>query len=290
MLRKIFTLVVVWLALCANAGAKEKPLLLQEMSWVDVKEYLKKSDMIIIPLGSIEQHGPHLPLGTDYYGALETSKKISAKTGVVMAPLLWLGYCEYHMGFPGTISISPETMEQVLFESVQSLIKHGFRRFVFFNFHGGNDIVQDKLLHKINHTTEAVAVAIGHGSPIQKREEKKEDFFDWHAGVRETSIMLHLMPGLVRMDRAKKPKIRSTPRMKKFMKIFFKNPDIKYVWGKLLGVPAATKKGGASHELSSNGVWSFGDPKTGTKERGEKIIDRVVDKAVRLIQDWKQVK
>jgi creatinine amidohydrolase len=282
-------LVAVCLAICTSAAAKNKPLLLPEMSWPEVRDYLKKSDMIIIPLGSTEQHGPHLPLGTDYYSALEISKKISAKTGVVVAPLMWLGYCEYHMGFPGTISISPDTMEQVLFEAVQSLMKHGFKRFVFFNGHGGNDIIQDKLLQRINHTTTAVAVAVGHGSPIQKRDEKKEDFFDWHAGVRETSIMLYLTPGKVRMDRAKKPKIRSTPMMKKFMKLFIKNPDIRHVWGKLLGVPAATKKGGASHELSSNGVWSFNDPKKSTKERGQEIIDPVVDKAVRLINDWKSI-
>lgn len=289
MAQKLILVVAACLVLCASAAAKNKPLILQEMSWPEVKDYLKKSDMIIIPLGSTEQHGPHLPLGTDYYSSLEISKKISAKTGVVVAPLLWLGYCEYHMGFPGTISISPETMEQVLFESVQSLMKHGFKRFVFFNGHGGNDIVQDKLIHRINHTTTAVAVAVGHGSPIQKRDEKKEDFFDWHAGVRETSIMLYLTPGMVRMDRARKPKIRSTPLMKKFMKAFIKNPDIKYVWGKLLGVPAATKKGGASHELSSNGVWSFNDPKKATEKRGREIIDPVIDKAVRLINDWKSI-
>ena len=288
MMRKMI-LVVVCLALSSGAAAKNKPLILQEMSWPEVRDYLKKSDMVIIPLGSTEQHGPHLPLGTDYYSALEMSKKVSAKTGVVVAPLLWLGYCKHHMGFAGTINISPETMEQFLFESVQSLIQHGFKRFLFFNWHGGNDIIQGKLAHRINNTTQAVAVAIGHGSPIQKREEKKEDFFDWHAGVNETSIMLHLMPGLVRMERARKPEIRFTPRMKKLMKAFSKNPDIQVVWDTFLGVPVETKKGGASHELSSNGVWSFSDPRKATKKRGEKRVDQMVDKAVRLINDWKSI-
>jgi creatinine amidohydrolase len=289
MTRKTLVVVALGLMLGANAFAKDKALILQEMSWPEVKDYLKKSDMIIIPLGSTEQHGPHLPLGTDYYSALEMSKKVSAKTGMVVAPLLWLGYCKHHMGFAGTINISHETMEQFLFESVQSLIQHGFKRFLFFNWHGGNNIIQSKLIHRINSTTQVVAIAIGYGSPIQKREEKKEDFFDWHAGVNETSIMLHLKPGLVRMDRARKPEIRFTPRMKKLMKLFSKNPDIQYVWDTFMGVPVETKKGGASHELSSNGVWSFSDPRNATRKRGEKLVDQMVEKAVRLINDLKSI-
>ena len=68
-----------------------KPLVLQEMSWTDVRDYLKTSDMVIIPLGSIEQHGPHLPLGTDYYEATGISKLISSRTGVVVAPVVLAG-------------------------------------------------------------------------------------------------------------------------------------------------------------------------------------------------------
>jgi len=284
--RKTFVLLALGLMLGANAFAKDRSLLLQEMSWVDVKEYLKKSDMVIIPLGSTEQHGPHLPLGTDTYRATGMAGRISARTGVAVAPILQVGYCEYHTGFPGTISISPDAMEQVLFEAVQSLIKHGFRRFLFLNQHGGNDIIQDRLLHKINHTTEAVAVSIGHGSPIQKWEG---EFFDWHAGYRETSVMLHLAPHLVRMDRAKKPEITFSPRAKRFMDHFEKKPHLKHVWGQLLGVPAATGKGGASNEISSNGVWSFQDPRTANREHGKKIVDKEVEAAVRFINDWKSI-
>ena len=145
----------------------DKALILQEMSWVDVKSYLQTMDMVIVPLGSTEQHGPHMPLGTDYYEALGTSKMISEKTGVIVAPVLWAGYSVYHSGFPGTLSLKPETMEQVLFETVEMLMTNGFGRFMFFNYHGGNNVVQQKVIHRINHTTEAIAMAIGHGSAIQ---------------------------------------------------------------------------------------------------------------------------
>src|SRR5512136_1969253 len=165
-----------------------KPVVLQEMTWTDVREYLKAKDMVIIPLGSTEQHGPHLPLGTDYYLALETAKLISARTGVVVAPVVMAGYSFYHSGFPGSLSLKPETMEEVLYETAEMLVKYGFRRIMFFNDHGGNNIIQEKVVYRINQSTAATAVAIGYGGRVQKSEE--QEFFDWHAGVEETSEML----------------------------------------------------------------------------------------------------
>lgn len=268
------------------AQSPAKALVLQEMTWTDVRDYLKKCDMVIIPLGATEQHGPHMPLGTDYYEALGTSKLISVRTGVVVAPVLLAGYSVYHSGFPGTLSLKPETMEQVLFETVEMLMKYGFRRFLFFNYHGGNNIVQQKIIHRINHTTEAIAVAIGHGSPLEKEEEG--EFFDWHAGVGETSIMLYLKPELVKMERAEKPKMSFTPQMGKLWEIAQKNPELMNIWSSLLGVPEEAKKGGSSRELSSNGVWSFSDPKEANTEIGEKTVNRMVEAAVKFIEAWKQ--
>jgi creatinine amidohydrolase len=272
------------------AQEQVKPLVLQEMTWTDVRDYLKTSDMVIIPLGSTEQHGPHLPLGSDYYEATGMSKLISARTGVVVAPVLLAGYSVYHSGFPGALSLKPETMEQVLFETAEILIKYGFRRFMFFNYHGGNNIIQQRIIHRINHKTVAIATSIGHGSPIQESGEEEEEFFDWHAGVNETSIMLYLKPELVKMERAEKPDIRFTPRMQELMKLTKKNPDLMNVWDSLFGVPVETKKGGASHELSSNGVWSLSDPKKATKEHGENTVIRMVEQAVKFIEVWKQAK
>ncbi len=268
------------------AQGPSKALVLQEMTWADVRDYLENCDMVIIPLGATEQHGPHLPLGTDYYEAQGMSRLISARTGVMVAPVLLAGYSVYHSGFPGTLSLKPETMEEVLFETVEMLIKYGFRRFLFFNYHGGNNIVQQKIIHRINHTTEAVAVAIGHGSPIEKEEEG--EFFDWHAGVSETSIMLYLKPELVKMERAEKPMIHFSPRMQKLRKLAEKYPELMVVWNSLLATPEETKKEGSSRELSSNGIWSFSDPKKATREIGEREVMRMVEAAVKFIEAWKQ--
>jgi len=245
--------------------------------------------MVIIPLGSTEQHGPHLPLGTDYYEAFGMCKMISERTSVVVAPVLFVGYSEYHSGFPGTLSLKPGTMEQVLLETAEMLMKYGFRRFMFFNYHGGNNIVQQNVIHRINHTTEATAVAIGIGGSLQKSDGDSE-FFDWHAGKSETSIMLYLKPGFVKIERAEKPEIRMSPRVQELYELSKKYPELENVAGSSLGVPAETKKGGASHELSSNGVWSFSDPKSATKEIGQKKVEKMVATAVKFIDAWKLAK
>ena len=288
-------LFLFWLAFFLSPVAfgqeQGKPLILQEVTWTDVRDYLKSNDMVIIPLGSTEQHGPHMPLGTDYYEATEMSKMISARTGVMVAPVLLAGYSEYHSGFEGSLSLKPETMEQVLFETAEVLIKYGFRRIMFFNYHGGNHIVESKVIHRINHATEAVAVAVGFGAPFQRWQDRVEGvFYDAHAGISETSMMLYLKPELVRMERAEKPELRFTARMGRLFLLSKKHPELGVVLGSLQAVPAETKKGGASHEISSNGIWSSGDPKRATPERGERAAQNMVEAAVKFIEAWKMEK
>jgi creatinine amidohydrolase/Fe(II)-dependent formamide hydrolase-like protein len=208
-----------------------------------------------------------------------------------MAPVVLAGYSEYHSGFPGTLSLKSETMEQVLFETAEMLMRYGFRRFMFFNYHGGNNIVQSKVIHRINHTTEAIAVAIGHGSPIQKgRYQEKNEVGDEHAGIGETSLMLYLKPELVRMERAEKPKAIYSKKLQALWMLSQQNPDLLMVFNSFRGTPVETKKGGASHELYNNGIWSFSDPKKATKERGEKQVKGMADYAVKFIEAWKKLK
>ncbi len=286
----LFAFITLLLLKPSFAQQVRNPLILQEMTWTDVRDYLETNDMVIIPLGSTEQHGPHMPLGTDYYEATGMSEMISERTGVVVAPVVLSGYSEYHSGFAGSLSLRPETMEQVLFETAQWLIKYGFRRIMFFNYHGGNRIVEGKVIHRINHTTEAIAVAIGAGAAFQTGGAKVEGVdFDEHAGIYETSLMLYLKPELVDMSGAEKPKLNFTPMMRKLLMMSQTYRELGIVYSTLLAVPVEAKKGGASHEISSNGIWSSGDPKRATKERGERAIRRMVDRAVKFIQAWKKV-
>jgi creatinine amidohydrolase len=285
----IVTAMILFLGCLGLAEEEAKALVLQEMSWTDVAEYLKTNDMVIIPLGSTEQHGPHMPLGTDFYEAVGMSKKISARTGVLVAPVLLSGYSVYHSGFAGSLSLKPETMEQVLFETAEMLMKYGFRRFMFFNYHGGNQIVESKVIHRINHTTEASAVAIGAGASFQRYSDDIPGVYDTHAGINETSIMLYLKPEMVKMEKAEKPKFRASPKIQEIIDMGQENPDLYALLSTVQGVPEETKKGGASHELSSNGIWSTGDPKRATRERGEKTVNAMVTSAVKFIEAWKKM-
>jgi creatinine amidohydrolase/Fe(II)-dependent formamide hydrolase-like protein len=159
---------------------------------------------------------------------------------------------------------------------------------MFFNYHGGNNIIQDTIIHRINQTTQAIAVAIGVGSPLQEMEEA--EFFDWHAGKNETSTMLYLKPNLVRMERAEKPVITFTPQMEELKQLAEEHPELLEVWDQLFGVTSEAKKGGASHELSSNGIWSLSDPKAATTEIGQKNVEQLTETAVRFIEAWRLAK
>ncbi len=114
---------------------------LPHMTWPEVQALAARTDMVIIPIAAMEQHSLHLPIGTDYLNGLERAKLIAQKAPVLVAPILLPGNSPYHMEFPGTITLSSQTIQQVYFEAAQSLIKHGFTRFLLLNSHGGNQII-----------------------------------------------------------------------------------------------------------------------------------------------------
>jgi len=113
---------------------------LQDLTYEEVEEYLNKKDSIIIPLGAIEQHGPSMPLGTDKIIAELFSNEVSKKSGVVVGPTLAPGISiQPHMNFKGTITFMSNTFESMIKDYIRSLHKHGFRKFLLINGHGGND-------------------------------------------------------------------------------------------------------------------------------------------------------
>src|SRR4051812_36752119 len=96
--------------------------------------------MVLIPVGSNEQHGPNLALRMDSAGAFEFARRASARMAprLLVAPTIPWGVSHHHMNFPGTITLTPETFIQILIEVIQSLQHHGFERFMVVNGHGGN--------------------------------------------------------------------------------------------------------------------------------------------------------
>jgi len=133
-------------------------LLLVEMSWKQTQEYLDHDDRIILPLGATEQHGPHLGLGTDCIEAEAIARGTGERSFVVIAPTLNYGMMQMQLAFPGTVSLRPTTMIAVLEDVFRSIYRHGFRRVLVVNGHGGNAAAFANALHLVAEETPELRV------------------------------------------------------------------------------------------------------------------------------------
>jgi creatinine amidohydrolase len=122
---------------------------IEELNWMDVEEYLKHDDRLILVLGATEQHG-YLSLCTDTKIPQALADAASQKTGVLIAPSFNYGISPYFLAYPGTISLRTEIYVGVVEDIIRSVYRHGFRRIIVLNGHGGNDAVGGKLVETAN--------------------------------------------------------------------------------------------------------------------------------------------
>lgn len=113
-------------------------LLLQELGWPDIAAYLQHDNRLILVVGSTEQHGRHLVFGSDVWQPWEIARRLSDRTGVLLAPSVNYGMSLHHLGFPGSLSLRPQTLSSILIDLLESAYEHGFRRVLILNGHGGN--------------------------------------------------------------------------------------------------------------------------------------------------------
>ncbi len=123
---------------------------LAEMSWVEIEEYLKHDDRVILPLGATEQHGRHLGVGTDHLEAEAIALGTGEKTNVAVAPTLNYGMSHQHLSFTGTMSLRPTTLVAVIEDLFRALYRHGFRRVLVVNGHGGNEASLASAVHLVS--------------------------------------------------------------------------------------------------------------------------------------------
>ncbi len=211
-------------------------------------------DKAIIVLGATENHAFHLPMGTDtmaaYAVAEETAKKVD---GALLLPAIPFGVSDQLMPYPFTITLTPETLSQIVFEAAESCIAQNIHKFLIVNGHGGNNSAIDVAMRKIKRAYPQAKMAASlawwiSGPKLLPQGTFEKDYGIGHAGEAETSVALHLLPGCVNMDIAQ----GEWPKTPKEVKVFTSIPE--------------TSKTGAT-----------GDPKPATPEKGRLIIEVLSD-------------
>jgi len=141
-------------------------MLLQHQTWQEVERYLDRSNGIILPIGSTEQHGPNGIIGTDAICAEVIAQRVGESADALVGPTIGVGIAVHHMGFAGSMTVRPSTLIAIIHDYVLSLARHGFRRFFFINGHGGNIATMQAAFSEIYATFEG---AIGTPRPDELR-------------------------------------------------------------------------------------------------------------------------
>lgn len=232
------------------------------MNWPDIGEAMEQGfDTIVIAVGAIEQHGPHLPLKTDSLIGEELAHSIAKKLGkALQGPTINVGCSEHHMEFPGTVSILDSTLKSIISDYTQSFVKHGFRNIIFIPSHGGNFAATAEALENLQEQYPDNNV-IGY-TDLQKFIEitaqisiesgKTAEEAGAHSGENETSIVLVLAENLVEKTRFEPGYVGK-----------FGEKESELVFSK--GVKA----------LTDNGV--FGDPTKANLKDGKVYLQKLSD-------------
>jgi creatinine amidohydrolase/Fe(II)-dependent formamide hydrolase-like protein len=243
-----------------------------ELTWRQARALIKKMDVALLPVGAVEQHGPHLPLDTDAFDADYLARRVAEACSdpkpLVLPPMPY-GVSYHHADFTGTISISNDTLAKMIYEIGMSVSRNGIRKLVIINGHGGNSPTLNYAAQMINRDAHIfVCVDTGETSDVDiyKFVETPNDV---HAGEIETSTGLAARPQLVLMDQVKKQIPKFSSRYLDF-----------------------TSKRGVSwyaytRKISTSGV--MGDPTKASAAKGEKIWEIMIAHLVSFVEDLKRL-
>lgn len=240
--------------------------------------------VIVMGLGAIEQHGPHLPLGTDSLDTEAMIEEIAKRSNSVCVMPSWVGYSPHHMGFKGTITFSEDTYLNVILDTIGSLAKHGVKRFVFYSGHGGNMPVLNLAMTMARRRYKVMCYyAMGpSGSEVNKKiMERMRKKYDMHSGVNETSAALHHFPELVEMWRLEdyEPLLKVHPKVREFL---MSDDPLERQVGSASSEPS-------THHFTADGIYGINDPRTADPEEYAERFDERAQYYADFIALWKTI-
>ena len=244
------------------------------LTWTDIQAMPDKENVVIIqPVGAIEQHGPHLPIIVDSAIAVavigKALSKLDPNVPAYALPPLYYGKSNEHWHFPGTITLSAQTLLAVLTEMAESVYRAGFRKLVLMNAHGGQPQVMEIVARDIHQKYEDFLVfpLFTWRVPHIAKEllTQKELEYGIHAGDAETSLLLSILPEQVKMERA----VAEYPHGLPEDSLLSMEGKLPFAW--------------VTRDLTKSGV--LGDATVATKEKGDRLLESVSDGWVQVIKD-----
>jgi creatinine amidohydrolase len=249
-----------------------------EKSWPELKEYIEKNALVIVPFGTIEEHGLHLPVNTDAViaegVAAAVGDAVKDRVPVLVMPAFWSGYSIKKMTkWPGVIRVRSEILTEVFYDILSSLVDMGFNKLLCLNGHGQNPEMIKLAARRIADVYDVHVVTTNYyalAAETMKKVRKSKTGGALHGGEFETSLMLYFTD-LVDMSRATKED------MMRYRSDFYP--------GDMFGSASAGAFLSTWYvQESKTGI--YGDPTVATRETGRLLVDGIVEKYVRLIDEY----
>jgi creatinine amidohydrolase len=234
----------------------------EDASWTDVRQAAGEGAPAVLPFGAFEQHGPHLPLSTDTAMAAELARRVAKVIGAFLLPAVAFGETSSNDGFPGTVSLSFDTVRAIALDVCEGVRRCGFRCLIVVNGDFGNQAPLRLAAREALTRLKWPMLVIDYPGLVEVAAEVCESSPAgsglYHADELETSVMLALRPAVVHMDRS-----------------VAEYPSLPATFG---SVPSRL------HDLSRTGV--FGDPGPASAEKGELILEALTERAVALARSF----
>ncbi len=254
---------------------------LMDMTWREFQEAVTPDTVVLIPLGSAELEGPHLPVGVDSIAAEGVTAGLAGVEGVIIGPCLPIGYSKWFLPYPGTISLEQDTLVRLLRDYCHSLVRHGVRRLVFLNSHRGNNAAVETVAHGL---IDSHGVKVGMLSVWKLANDLTagkglvaEGGFR-HGGEIMTSLVLALRPHSVDRGEIKPGQVKQEQESK----FSFKNSlgDAEFN-----GVVQTVFRD--IRQVTDTGV--MGDPSAASADKGKAILDMVVAYARQYLAEFRRL-